>query len=183
MIKKTLAAIPGGVEYPLPYPASSDLQVSTAEGGVNLTKYIDFCTKLCPDQQYVLLGYSQGAGAASLGVAKYKPDTAQYRAIKGILVVGNPGHKPFQSANVDQHGGSRTQGYLGAFYNLGLRFPRFWYESTKIFDICYTQDIICAPDYVNSSFDAHVKYGKDKHVQNMGSVFMRSVLTPGLSGD
>ena len=178
MIKLTLGTMKNGIEHDIVYPASPQFATSTIAGATAGTKYINDGIAACPNQTYAILGYSQGAAATIIGTAKFTPDTAAYDAIKGILVIGNPGHKPFQATNVDENGGLLTDGYFGSAYDGGVRFPDFWYQSTKLLDICHTGDSVCAPDYVNSSFNQHLMYGSSIGLQTRGTVFLRSQLTP-----
>lgn len=180
MINTTLAALPGGIEHDLVYPASQNptIEASTLAGATNLTRYVSDALQSCPDQKLVILGYSQGAAVSIISASKYLPGTPAYDAIKGILVVGNPGHKPYQTANIDQIGQKLTDSYFGASYSIGLRFPLAWYQSEKLLDICHTQDIVCAPQSEDSSILQHLKYGNTKEIQDRGAIFLQAQLTP-----
>jgi hypothetical protein len=106
MINQTLAAIPGGIEYDTAYPAGDNTQDL---GTRDILRYVYAGIAACPGQKYVLLGYSQGATATAAALNNIIDTTSTaYKAIKAVVVVGNPGHVANQTANHDQNGGKAT---------------------------------------------------------------------------
>lgn len=179
MINSTLLAIPGGIEYDAVYPAAAN-QTSYL-GAEDVVAYIDSGLVSCPKQRYAILGYSQGAAATSQTLYNYTdPSSAGYKAIKAVLVIGNPVHHPNATLNVDQDGGDTTRQYPGSEYNpahnTSLGIPPIYYTNGELLDICYDADIVCAPAYPNSSFTSHLKYGSTQSVQDMGAKFLISRL-------
>jgi hypothetical protein len=180
MVNQTLGNLTGGIEYDTVYPANASLQIYIASADV--TRYISSGLLNCPEQVYALLGYSQGASATAFLLKSLIQDnrTAILDAIKAVLVVGNPGHVPgylaytYATAEVDEFGGNLTQNYNGSYYYDGAgQIPELLYTQNKVFDICHTQDNICAPAYLNASeFPYHVLYGSTPKVQNMGAEFL-----------
>lgn len=180
MINQTFAAIPGGIEYDAVYPAA---QSQTAYLGANdVTRFINNGLQECPRQQYAILGYSQGASATMLTLNNITdPSSAAYKAIKAVLVTGNPYHVPDASANVDENGGDASKKYPGALYdakNASSRgIPQIYYDSGTLIDICYQHDSVCAPEAPNASFiPGHLHYG-DQKVQDLGAKFLISRLS------
>lgn len=179
MVNDTLNAIPGGIEYDAVYPAA--VNQTAYLGADDVTRYIDAGLQNCPNQKYAILGYSQGASATMLTLANITdPSTAIYKAIRAVLVVGNPYHVPNAALNIDEFGGDATRSYPGAAYNASnpaaSGIPSIYYQNGKLLDICHTEDVVCAPGYPNATFfPGHVHYG-DQNVQDLGGKFLISHL-------
>lgn len=87
--------------YPVNYPADLGLG-SASKGNTNLVDHVTSQAAACPNQKFVLVGYSQGAnvvdnsiGISSDGALVGAPITATISAaiepkVKAILVFGNP---------------------------------------------------------------------------------------------
>lgn len=101
------------------YPAQPDNKESV--GAADIVRYISTGLAKCPQQTYGLFCYSQGATVVSYALKNLTDPSstahspAAVDAIKSIVVIGNPVHKPYQMANVDQNGGKSTDQYTGAF--------------------------------------------------------------------
>ncbi|KAF2448183.1 carbohydrate esterase family 5 protein [Karstenula rhodostoma CBS 690.94] len=109
------------------------------------------------------------------------PSSAAYKAIKAVLVTGNPYHVPNASANVDENGGDASKKYPGARYNAKYAssrgIPQIYYDSGALIDICHQDDLVCAPEAPNASFiPGHLHYG-DQNVQDLGAKFLISRLS------
>lgn len=66
MIKEVLAELPGGDSYNTVYPAAPDAtQETTHIGSEDIERVINAGLADCPQQEYALLGYSQGATVCS----------------------------------------------------------------------------------------------------------------------
>jgi hypothetical protein len=180
MINQTFTAIPGGIEYDAVYPAAQDQTAYL--GADDVTRYINDGVQDCPQQQYAILGYSQGASATMLTLNNITDRSSDaYKAIKAVLVVGNPYHVPEGSVNVDQNGSDGTKKYPGVLYNAKIAssrgIPKTYYDNGKLVDICHTEDAICAPEAPNSSLvPGHLQYG-DENVQDLGAKFLISKLS------
>lgn len=173
MIASTLNAVPGGAEYDLVYPASWDFS-SPGTGITNLLSFISTAVASCPQQKYALLGYSQGAMVAGFALANITPGSPAYNAIKGVLLVGNPGHKPNRIQDFDETGGRATQSYTGALNWAGAGIPDSWYAK-PLLDICHTQDFVCANNQQGANGFAHGLYGVTPSVQQQGANFLTSL--------
>lgn len=61
MISDVLATLPNGARYDTVYPAAPDVtQQTTLIGSSDIENVIQQGLQTCPQQQYALLGYSQG---------------------------------------------------------------------------------------------------------------------------
>lgn len=181
MTAETLKNVPNGIVYNTVYPASQ-ANNSLTDGVKDIGQYIDNGLKDCPDQKYALLGYSQGATVTAMALHNYtNMNSASAKAIAGVLLVGNPAHKPYQAANYDEKGGLTTNGFTGILYETVARVPTVWYQSTRLIDICYFNDFVCngpVPSAVKSGWKYHLKYGSTSEVQDIGEAFLRANLLP-----
>ena len=178
MTAETLKTLPNGLSHHTVYPANTN-QSSVFKGAAAIVDYVDSGLKSCPEQKYALLGYSQGAEATAIALRNYtNPTSAGYQAIAGVLLVGNPGFKPFQAANVDQAGNLTTTAFTGSAYLEGRNVPLAWYQSAKLIDICYNGDIVCNGVTGTSNLKDHLKYGSTASVQRIGTSFLVASLTP-----
>ena len=181
MIAWTLGNVTGGVEYDTVYPAEKNQ--TFFYGANDVVRYIDAGVESCPDQRYLLLGYSQGASVTDAALQNYTDtESAAYKAIAAVLVIGNPYRIPDKVNNVDQLGGSSNRQFAGALYNTSLPvaygngMPDIFYTSNKAIDICYENDPVCAPKSAHANITAHVLYGASLEVQNLGTRFLVSKL-------
>ncbi|THX66904.1 hypothetical protein D6D08_06946 [Aureobasidium pullulans] len=95
----------------------------------------------CPDQKYVLLGYSQGASLVLQASSRLGKKALE--AIKDIILVGNAYRIPGKSANVDGHGNTDARGNIGMFVTQAItsntpipQFPESLEKSGKVLDYC-----------------------------------------------
>jgi hypothetical protein len=154
MVANTLATVTGGQEYDVVYPASWDQDSSAATADVRvplpfrrlsiLTLPVQIINQLstrlasCPSQKFVLLGYSQGAAATVNALKKISTTSASGKAVKAVVLAGDPQHKPGKAANVDQDGGSTTDNASGISASAsGAGIPSTWDATGKVIDICY----------------------------------------------
>lgn len=182
MIAWTLGNVTGSVERDTVYPAAKN---QTYYFGANdIVSYIDSSLESCPNQKYAVLGYSQGASASGAALHNYTdPNSAGYKAIKAVLVIGNPYKIPNEDSDVSQDGSTSNRGFRGVLYNetgpdaYGNGIPDIYYSDGKLLDICYDKDPVCAPGMQNTNISAHVQYGVSESVQEMGAKFLISKLT------
>lgn len=183
MIKSTLSSFPNSIEYDTVYPATSNL-TGAFVGVADVLRYVNDGVRDCPDQKYALLGYSQGASVNNIALRNITDtDSAAYKAIVAVLVIGNPGHISGEKANVDQYGGNSTRDYNGWVLlddNHGA-IPQQYYADQKVLDICYTGDTVCAvPRNVTGGVSPpHLLYGNTSMVQTMGGEFLIEKLDKG----
>lgn len=126
------------------YPASVS-PTSPAQGNRALVDHVSSQAQACPDQRFVLVGYSQGAnvvgnslGISSQGAAVGSPVVATIPAavqprVAAVLVFGYPLRK-------------LGRGITGTF-------------AARTLDICEPRDVVCDP--LGTSALAHLGYSDD----------------------
>lgn len=130
MNSKILAAIPGGKLYNTVYPAGSD-QNSSA-GTADIINKITSALKTNPNECIILEGYSQGAQATVNAMPKLTG--ANFDAVKGVFLIGDPSHKAGLACNVDNKGGDSTKNVNGLSIAAGNVIPNNWVAKTL--DVC-----------------------------------------------
>lgn len=98
---------------------------------------------------------------------------ANFDAVKGVFLIGNPRHKPNLACNVDASGGKTTAGASGLAVMLQT-IPDNWVSKTK--DVCLVGDGVC---FTASGFGitpTHLTYPGNSQVQSMGVAFAKQVL-------
>jgi hypothetical protein len=115
MINQTLASIPRGIKYDTVY--SAGYNGAEGQGAENIRSFIEAGVQSCPCQKYVLLGYSQRATASAL-VMNYFNDTTSvaYKAIRAVVLTGDPVKKANEAVNVDENGGDTSRSTYGMLY-------------------------------------------------------------------
>ncbi|MFD3595212.1 cutinase family protein [Nocardia sp. NPDC058640] len=138
-------ALPGTVDaYRVAYPANFDQPASVQKGNTDLVDHVVKQAAACPDQRFVLVGYSQGAnvvdnaiGISSEGakvggpIVATLPQQVESR-IAVILLFGNP------------------------IRGIGKEITGPYAERTL--DICNDNDPVCDPD--GSDWNAHTSYAR-----------------------
>ncbi|PWN17972.1 alpha/beta-hydrolase [Microstroma glucosiphilum] len=180
MSNYTLGNITGGIAYQTVYPAGDNTQQIGAD---DIVRRIEQGLTDCPSQKYVLLGYSQGATATTLALTNYtNTASAGYKAIAGVLLIGNPAKLSYKISNVDQLGGSLTNSTNGVYSTSQQPIPSAWYSS-KTLDICYVDDLVCNGlnfwSIINA-FANHQKYYQAS-VQNIGAAHLIKQLKAALA--
>lgn len=175
-ISTTLRTVSKGKEYDTIYPAAPTLNRESENiGSKNIQNYITKGLKSCPQQKYVLLGYSQGATVTLLALRALLSPEAQ-EAIRAIVLIGNPYQVKNQAFTVDENGGSSTRANDGVLLPLepSLGNLDLWTKSDKVINVCYTDDIVCNGAGNKNGFKTHLLYGSSKEVQNRLSEFIVS---------
>lgn len=168
----------------LDYPADTDVKVGGTAGARTLIDTLNVQAQACPEQRFVLLGYSQGA--LIVGDALASPDTRLVgqavgeittdasERIRAIVFYGNPrfnGGEPYNA------------GSFSAAANGLLPRPK---DSLKAYegrirDYCVARDFVC-----QSSFDldeqGHVTYFENG-MQQDGAAFAIALLDPASRAD
>ena len=155
---KILAGVQDGKYTELQYPADFS-SGSPGTGVTNLVNLLNTEAQQCPDQKYVLMGYSQGAivtGDALVAPEKRRAgkDAGELSAaasgkIAAVLLYGDPGFtagEPFNVGDFDpakQATAPRGKGALDAY-------------ATRIQDYCVKDDFACQGSTGN--FIAHLGY-------------------------
>ncbi|WP_278265398.1 cutinase family protein [Nocardia sp. AG03] len=136
----------------LEYPASMSPD-SSVRGVENLTALLNATAAACPDQQLVLLGYSQGARVISNTLAARTALTDQAAArIDAIALFGNPvrnGAEPYNRGTADpalSGTGPLPTGALAEF-------------ADRLHDYCSSGDRVCAGGDPAAGFGNALSYG------------------------
>ena len=140
-------ALPGKAlsAYPVNYPADLGEPASVQKGNADLVSHVSSQAAACPNQRFVLVGYSQGANVVdnSLGVSS---DGA---IVGGPIVATIPGGLAPRVLAVLQFG--------NPIRSIGRSITGTYASRTK--DYCASGDPICQAGGTN--FLAHFSYGGD----------------------
>jgi hypothetical protein len=86
----TKRLIPTATGYAVDYPASFE-PISKTKGVDDTVKHLAEASVKCPNQKYVLVGYSQGADVMHNAIVKL-PESLHSRII-ALIMFGDPGNK------------------------------------------------------------------------------------------
>ncbi|KAG8823486.1 hypothetical protein FRC18_010723 [Serendipita sp. 400] len=136
------SAVPGTTTYSITYDTSAEYVVTVAAGATTTASYLATQSALCPNQRFVLSGYSKGA----LVVHGTTLSSAVKAKVLAILVFGDPSRNndspwPINSPSVDltPRDGSTSSQNIASF--------------------CNTGDVFCWPNGTDSA--AHLAYPTD----------------------
>lgn len=121
--------VSGGKVYNTVYAA--DASQNSAAGTADIVRKIQSTLQTNPSECFFLEGYSQGAAATTNALPKLTG--ANFDAVKGVFLIGNPEHRSGLACNVDTNGGTTTKNVNGLSYTLG-RIPDNWVSKTL--DVC-----------------------------------------------
>ncbi|EGG06919.1 family 5 carbohydrate esterase [Melampsora larici-populina 98AG31] len=144
-INGVLSAVPGGAVYEVHYPATVDYMTGPGQGASDAIRYISDQQKKCPEQLYVLIGYSEGAMVVTQTMNKISDSSS---SIAAIVLYGNPYFKGGAPQNA-----CSAKGGAGDASATGIRMPDKF--SSVTFDCCLTGDMICQ---TTGSIVAHLEY-------------------------
>ncbi|KAG9051733.1 hypothetical protein FS842_011111 [Serendipita sp. 407] len=136
------SAIPGTTTQSITYDTSAEYAVTVAAGAAIVASYISTQSALCPNQRYVLSGYSKGA----LVLHSTTLSSSLKAKVRAVLVFGDPARNinqpwPINSPSVDlapRDGSSSSQ---------------------NIASFCNFSDLFCYP--LGVSLPAHLAYATD----------------------
>ncbi|KAH8921003.1 carbohydrate esterase family 5 protein [Atractiella rhizophila] len=165
------AAVSGGREYDTVYPAGWDQ--NSAQATTNILAQINTGASLCPDQVYVLLGYSQGAAATYNALQQLSASSTAGKKVAAVFVIGNPERRPGFNADVDNTGGSLTDACFGIESSITAGLPRAWDSTGKVLDVCYPGDGVCCGLAITAQ---HLLYPSDPSTQALGTSFITQKL-------
>ncbi|KAJ9479271.1 Cutinase [Pseudozyma hubeiensis] len=165
MNARILSSVSGGSEYDTVYPADFS-QISTL-GTINIVAKVKNTLASNPNACFVLEGYSQGAAATVAALPQLTGSA--FDAVKAVILIGNPDHKPNLACNVDNNGGKSTAGFSGISALLSPGIPSNWVS--KSLDICIFGDGVCAAQTGLGITFQHLLYPTDLKVQSMGADF------------
>ncbi|GAB7343849.1 hypothetical protein MBLNU457_1817t1 [Dothideomycetes sp. NU457] len=157
--------VPGGQEYDTVYPAADD-QDSTS-GTANIISRIESGLAANPNECFILEGYSQGAAATVNALPQLTG--ANFNAVKGVFLIGDPEHTSGLACNVDSNGGTTTKYVNGLEAYLG-GIPANWVSKTL--DVCAFGDGVCDTRDGYGITEQHLSYPYSASVQNMGTSFV-----------
>lgn len=99
---------------------------------------------------------------------------ANFDAVKGVFLVGDPYHKAGLACNVDGSGGSTTKSASGLSAYTGVSIPSNWVSKTL--DVCLYGDGVCDTASGVGITATHLTYGSNSNVQNLGTKFVEAQL-------
>jgi hypothetical protein len=153
--KRVMNAVSGGKIYNTSYPADF-LQITclcitspnipcpntTYWGTEDIVKKISSTLMTSPDECFILEGYSQGASATVDAMPQLTG--ANFDAVKGVFLIGDPYHKPGLACNVDNMRGNSTINANGTFACRTKGIPSNWVSKTM--DVCiYVSSTMLSP--------------------------------------
>ncbi|KAN0060193.1 hypothetical protein ACQY0O_007522 [Thecaphora frezii] len=169
MNQQVQSKVSGGKVYNVVYPAAWD-QNSSA-GTADIINKITTTLQSNPSECFILQGYSQGAAATVDAMPKLTG--ANFDAVKGVVLIGNPKHRSGLACNVDGNGGTTTKFVNGLSAALG-QIPDNWVGKTT--DICIYGDGVCDTTHGFGINAQHLLYPSSTTVQKMGADFMTKSL-------
>lgn len=127
---RVLAAVSGGKTYNTVYPA--DFSQNSAAGTHDIINKVTSTLKTSPNECFILEGYSQGAAATVNAMSQLTG--ANFDAVKGVFLIGDPEHKSGLACNVDNNGGTTTKNVNGLSATTSQGIPSNWVGKTL--DVC-----------------------------------------------
>ncbi|KAI0536231.1 cutinase [Xylaria digitata] len=149
----TLQKLLGGISLPVEYPAGVDQ--NTASG-----------LRDCPDQEYALFGYSQGATLMLRALNRLNCEALD--AVSSVTLFGNPYRLPGKPSSVNGNGQPGNNATVGLFVNSAIannqtipQLSRSLDQSGKVLDYCLEGDGVCVPNPACSCQlpAGHLSYG------------------------
>ncbi|KAK2601861.1 hypothetical protein QQS21_004547 [Conoideocrella luteorostrata] len=177
-VNNTLRSIQNGIEYDVVYPAAEDQQ-GTDIGAKDVLNFIQQGNQACPQQKYVLLGYSQGATVCLMALKQLASQPAA-DTIDAIALIGNPYQQKDKCYTLDQNGGPSTRGRDGVLTSQDptLGDLTVWDDKEKVLNVCYTGDLVCNGISNDTNFENHLQYGFSPPVQSLLSRFLAAKIKP-----
>ncbi|KAJ1306245.1 hypothetical protein OPQ81_010949 [Rhizoctonia solani] len=144
LAKALASAIPGTSSHAIRYDTSPEYYRTVEEGGKKMEQYLAEQSTRCPDQQFILSGYSKGA----MIIHETNLDDHSKSKVLSVLVFGDPHRKvgkanswPINSPSVNSN-------------------PRDGGESTQnVASFCNSGDEFCDP--AGASLGPHLAYSRD----------------------
>lgn len=181
VVRAVTDARPGEVQtVDLDYPADDNVRLGGAIGTRLLIDTLNVQTEACPDQAFILLGYSQGAliiGDALVDselrlVGESVGDVAGAAKdqILSIVLFANPrftAQEPFNFGDFDEHVSGLLPRTPGSFADLADRMR----------DYCVQDDFICQANSLDLDPEGHMTYYSNG-MQADGAAFVITRLAP-----
>lgn len=144
------------VAYPAGMAASSKTQ-----GVAKTVSHITAQAAACPNQKFVLVGYSQGADV--MHTAAPKIPASLYPRIVAVVMFGDPGNK-----------GPNTKSPSGGTVPV---FPTIL--GNRLMENCASGDPVCS---AGSNILAHLTYGSGKYMSESAKYIQKQFKSGGSSG-
>jgi cutinase len=159
----TKTLIPSLTGYKVDYPASF-AKTSKETGAADVVKHLDEQSKACPQQDFVLVGYSQGADVMHL--ASRKIPAALYPRIVALVMFGDPGNR-----------GPNSRSPLGGIVST---FPEELQNKLK--ENCEKGDPVCTNS--GTTTDDHLVYhmAEKNYMTSSASYIKKQLDTKGKAG-
>lgn len=146
-----LALRTGGSVWDVPYRADIDYLVAPGQGASRVVSHLRERAARCPNEKYVLTGYSKGAMVHVLAMRQI-PASIEPR-VRAVVLFGNPFHDPLSPANAPGLGNNSP---LAPGIVPGISIPASWRAKTR--DYCNQGDPICGSGI---NILAHLTYTGD----------------------
>ena len=151
MNSRIFSTVSGGTEYDTVYAA--DYSQDSSAGTRDIVNKIHSTLATNPSTCFILEGYSQGAAATVDAMPQLTGSS--FNAVKGVILIGNPEHKPNLACNVDNNGGKTTYSSYG-LENYKAGIPSSWVSKTL--DICIYGDGVCDSQHGYGITYQHLQY-------------------------
>ena len=139
MNSRVRSALSGGKTYNTVYAA--DASQNSQAGTADIVNKITMTLRTSPKECFILEGYSQGAQATVNALSQLTG--ANFDAVKGVFLIGDPAHKAGLACNVDNNGGTTTRNVNGLSGRFGTGIPSNWVSKTL--DVCIFVSFILLP--------------------------------------
>lgn len=146
LIKIVEATIPGGSNMEIQYSSMAEYIFSPSDGADSAASYLSSQMLKCPNQIYVLVGYSKGAMVITELMNKLPIDANQLAA---VVLFGNPFH--ISGAPQNRCSGTYGSGLASTF---APSIPSKYVP--LIYDCCFQWDMVCQTIGI---VQPHLKYG------------------------
>ncbi|KAF3001561.1 hypothetical protein E8E13_009844 [Curvularia kusanoi] len=164
------STLSGGKIYNTVYAA--DYSQNSAAGTQDIINKITSTLRTSPQECFILEGYSQGAAATVNALPKLTG--ANFNAVKGVFLIGDPEHKAGLTCNVDNNGGTTTRNVNGLSAGFGGGIPSNWVSKTL--DVCIYGDGVCDTTHGSGINAQHLQYPNDAPTQSLGTSYIQKQL-------
>ncbi|KAK5088877.1 hypothetical protein LTS08_000724 [Lithohypha guttulata] len=165
MNSRITSQVSGGKIYNTVYPAGA--AQNSASGTQDIINKIQSTLATNPAECFILQGYSQGAAATVNAMSRITG--ANFDAVKGAFLIGDPLHEAGLTCNVDNNGGTTTRNVNGISALGSDGVPSNWISKTL--DVCIYGDGVCDTAHGFGINAQHLQYPSDSPTQNLGTTF------------
>ncbi|KAJ3049772.1 securin, sister chromatid separation inhibitor [Rhizophlyctis rosea] len=133
--------------YNVVYPANTNFATGPGIGAADVLSHLKSQSTKCPNQKFILAGYSQGAMVISQSLSQI---AAYEKRVAAVLLFGNPYYDPMGASAAGTAKGTGRKGY-------GPAIPAAFAGKTR--DYCDSGDGVCQGGGVGGITSAHLGYG------------------------